>query len=429
MPTGEETPRRNHVGTISLLIAAAGTAGARVALAAGPYAGAPWLHVVVAGFEASLVGALADWFAVTALFRHPLGLPIPHTAIIPARRAKIIESIVGMVQDEWLSPEVIGTRLRRLSPSTLLVDWLDDPQHLQRLGAPVRDLLRALARMLSEPEVAGFVERAVRRHLGDVRIDAATGEWLLRLVDSQATGAAFQTAARSLANLARQPSTADTLHAWLDHAAAALRKDGRRLVPLLLRRKVVQRALVDAACDYASSELAAAAERSDHPLRTRAFGAVRRFAARVAQGDGATIEQVEHVRQAVLDSLDGAPLVGELLRSLQRQLDDDLQTSDGALSRLIDRQLRSGIRALLGEPARRDALDAWVRATAEDLLRRHHDQIGLTVRENLEALQTDELVAQIEGRVGADLQFIRLNGAVVGGLIGVGLALLRHAVG
>jgi len=121
--------------------------------------------------------------------------------------------------------------------------------------------------------------------------------------------------------------------------------------------------------------------------------------------------------------------VSRAIVPLQRQLDEDLQASDGALSRLIDRQLRSGIRALLGEPARRAALDAWVRATAEDLLRRHHDQIGLTVRENLEALETDELVAQIEGRVGADLQFIRLNGAVVGGLIGVGLALLRHAVG
>jgi uncharacterized membrane-anchored protein YjiN (DUF445 family) len=426
---GEEAPRRNHVGTISLLVAVAGAVGARVALAAGPYAGAPWLHVVAAGFEAGLVGALADWFAVTALFRHPLGLPIPHTAIIPARRAKIIESIVGMVQDEWLSPEVIGTRLRRLSPSALLVDWLDDPEHLRRLGAPVRDLLRALARMLSESEVAAFVERTVRRQLGDVRIDAATGQWMLRLIDNGAADAGFQTAARSLAKLARQASTAEALYSWLDRAAAALRKDGRRLVPLLLRRKVVQRALVDAACDYASSELAAAAEQMDHPLRRGVFAALHRFAARMAEGDAATIEQVEHVRRALVDSFDGAPMISELLRSMRGQLEDDLQAGAGSLAPLIDRQLRSGIRGLLGEQARRDSFDSWVRATAEDLLRRHHDQIGLTVRENLEALETDELVAQIERRVGADLQFIRLNGAVVGGLIGVGLALLRRALG
>jgi uncharacterized membrane-anchored protein YjiN (DUF445 family) len=187
--------------------------------------------------------------------------------------------------------------------------------------------------------------------------------------------------------------------------------------------------LVDAACDYASSELAAAAEQMDHPLRRGVFAALHRFAARMAEGDAATIEQVEHVRRALVDSFDGAPMISELLRSMRGQLEDDLQAGAGSLAPLIDRQLRSGIRGLLGEQARRDSFDSWVRATAEDLLRRHHDQIGLTVRENLEALETDELVAQIERRVGADLQFIRLNGAVVGGLIGVGLALLRRALG
>src|SRR6266496_4965274 len=107
----------------------------------------PWLGYVRATAEASLVGGLADWFAVTALFRHPLGLPIPHTAIIPTRRAKIIESIVGVVENDWLSPDVIGARLARVAPSAHLLDWLRAPGHVERLGAPVRDLLRGLARM------------------------------------------------------------------------------------------------------------------------------------------------------------------------------------------------------------------------------------------------------------------------------------------
>ena len=99
VPLAPEQPvRRNHVGTISLLCAVAGTIAGWVALAIGPFAGAPWLRILAAGFEAATVGGLADWFAVTALFRHPLGLPIPHTAIIPTRRAKIIESIVAMVR-------------------------------------------------------------------------------------------------------------------------------------------------------------------------------------------------------------------------------------------------------------------------------------------------------------------------------------------
>src|SRR5207245_4461916 len=96
-------PRRNRVGSVSLALAAGGAAACHLGLRGGPFAGSTWLRVVAAGFEAATVGGFADWFAVTALFRHPLGLPIPHTAIIPARRAKIIEGIVTMVEEDWLS--------------------------------------------------------------------------------------------------------------------------------------------------------------------------------------------------------------------------------------------------------------------------------------------------------------------------------------
>ena len=106
--------------------------------------------------------------------------------------------------------------------------------------------------------------------------------------------------------------------------------------------------------------------------------------------------------------------------------EQDLGDPEGYLATLVDRRLRTGIVELLDDAERRALFDRWVRTTAEDLLRRHHHQIGLTVRENLDALETDALVAQIEARVGADLQFIRLNGALVGGLIGVALALLHR---
>src|SRR6187402_1285715 len=96
--------RQNRVGSISLAVAVAGAIASHVALGHPELVGALWLRVLGAGFEAAVIGGLADWFAVTALFRHPLGIPIPHTAIIPARRAKMIESIVHMVEEDWLSP-------------------------------------------------------------------------------------------------------------------------------------------------------------------------------------------------------------------------------------------------------------------------------------------------------------------------------------
>lgn len=418
---------RSHIGTVSLLVAVGGTLASQVALRFGPFAGAEWLRIVGAGFEAAVVGALADWFAVTALFRHPLGLPIPHTAIIPTRRARLTEGIVSMVQEEWLSPEVIESRLARFSPSEVISDWLSDPEHVERLGAPLRDLLHALADVLVEPEVRELAAATLQRQLQAVPIDPSLGTSLARALESTSAAAAFESAARSLAQLARRPETAENLQLWLARSAEQLHREGKRLIPLILRRKLVQRAIVEAACDYATGELLGAATDPAHPLRRSLFDAARRFAARIAAGEPELLAQIERLRTAVVESLDTTPLLANALAGMRAQLQDDLRNQDSHLAQLINRQLRSGIRQLLADPQRRARIDEWVRGTAGDLLRRHHHQIGLTVRENLEALDADALVAQIEERVGADLQFIRLNGALVGGLIGLVLAAI-HAL-
>src|SRR5205085_3409447 len=211
-----EPPRRSYVGTVSLVVAVLGAAATRILLASTSLAGQTWLQVVAAGFEAAVIGGLADWFAVTALFRHPLGIPIPHTAIIPARRAKMIESIVNMIEVEWLSPEVISQRLERLSPSEAVTDWLSDPLHVQRVTAPLRDLLRGVARALTEPEVITFCEGTVRRQLVELRIDGTAGRWMGRLARSRTADAAFTAFATSLANLASRTRTAEQLHWWLE---------------------------------------------------------------------------------------------------------------------------------------------------------------------------------------------------------------------
>jgi len=417
--------RRSHVGSVSLLCALAGAVACRVALMQDSDSGAAWLHVVSAGFEAALVGGLADWFAVTALFRHPLGLPIPHTAIIAARRDKIIDSIVTMVEDEWLSPEVIGARLREFAPSTMIVEWLEDESHVERLGAPLRDMLRALARILSEPAIVEFAGRTVRRQLASMSINASAGQWLARAASGESAAAAFEAVALSVANLAGEARTHEALHFWMNHAADELRKDGKRMMPLLLRRRIVQRTVIEAGCGYVSSELRQAARQQDHPLRRWVFGYVQAFADRLAAGDEPTIAYLEQFRATVVESLEVEPLARDLLTRLGGQLEQDLADPGSSLAVLIDRKLRSAILERLADAQNRETLDRWVRTTADDLLRKNHHQIGITVRENLEALETDALVRQIEDRVGADLQFIRLNGALVGGLIGVLLALLH----
>ncbi|HEY2775629.1 MAG TPA: DUF445 domain-containing protein [Candidatus Binatia bacterium] len=419
------TTRRNRVGSVSLAISVAGAAASQVALSSGPLAGALWLRIVGAGFEAAVIGGLADWFAVTALFRHPLGIPIPHTAIIPARRAKMIESIVNMVEEDWLSPEVIGQRLAKLSPSDAVIDWLRDPTHAERLSAPLRDLLRGVARTLVEPEFARFAESTLRRQLSELRVDSAAGSAMARLARSRTADAAFTAFAISLANVAARPTTAEQLHWWLERSADALAESGRRVVPFMLRRRTVRQMIVEAACEFSAAELRAASESEEHPLRRFVLESLRRFADRLESGESDALARIEGIRSTLVESLDAGPLVRDVLERLRAQIDSDLADPGGTLSLLVDRRMREAILDLLDDQGRRATFDNWVRTMATELLRRHHHQIGLTVRESLEALETGELVQRIEDRVGADLQFIRLNGAVVGGLVGMGLAVGR----
>lgn len=428
-PLGSPPPRRSFVGTGSLLVALVGAVASRVVLHSGLLGDAVWLRIVAAGFEAAVVGGLADWFAVTALFRHPLGLPIPHTNIILSKRDKLIDSIESIIENDWLSPQVISARLKEITPSRYVVEWLGADDHFSRVSGPVRDLLRAFARILREDDVAQFLEHTLRRQLGEIPIDASLGTWLSRICSNEAGGPVFETLALSAANLASRPRTTGELQWWLERSARKLRESGRVLVPFVLRRKVVQRKIVEAACAYASAELRSAAEDPHHPLRRAFFEGVAGYAARLASGDPPALEQAERLRRAILDSLESGTLVRDALRRLQDQLDRDLANPTSALSTVIDKRLRSGILDLLSDPERQARFDRWVQTTADDLVRRHHHEIGRTVREHLRGLDPRELVRQVEERVGADLQFIRLNGAVVGGLIGLSIALAHWLAG
>jgi uncharacterized membrane-anchored protein YjiN (DUF445 family) len=334
-----------------------------------------------------------------------------------------------MVEQEWLSPDVIRARLARFAPSEFVVEWLCNPAHGARLAALLRDVLGTLTRVLTEAEVVTFLDRALRRGLREVPIDASAGRWLMRVLASEPAATAFQTLALALANFAERPDAATTVRSWVERAAHALRQGGKRWVPLFLRRPIVQRKIVEAACAYASIELRQAAVEPHHPLRRALCAVLERFAARLANGDTTTLEHVEQLRQALVESLAARPLIAALLMQLRQQLEGDLVSPESSLSPLIERQLRSGIVEALQEPQRRVVVDQWVRTTIDDLLRRHHHYIGLTVREHLNALDTATLIAQIEARVGTDLQFIRLNGAVVGGLVGLLLALVHRVLG
>ena len=166
-----------HLGTISLCSAAAGFVGMELLLRNGVVSGTAW-RVLADAFEAGTVGAMADWFAVTALFRE---VPIPflkkHTNIVVKNRVRIIDGIADMVQNRWLSPQVIREHLAKVSPSAFMIERLDTPAKQEKVVRIVSDVLAKVAESIDGPEVSSFLERAIRDQLEAVEIHGAFGRW------------------------------------------------------------------------------------------------------------------------------------------------------------------------------------------------------------------------------------------------------------
>ncbi|MFE1664013.1 DUF445 domain-containing protein [Microbacterium sp. P02] len=379
----------------------------------------PWLDYVRAAAEGGMVGALADWFAVTALFRHPLGIPIPHTAIIPNRKDEIGRTLGEFVETNFLSEEVVRTKLDSLSIATSVGRWLTDPEpsaqgqtHAQRVVSEGATMATGVLNALSDDDVNGIIEDLARTHLIMPEWGPPLGGWLERIVASGAHHGAVDMAAENVA-------------AWLEGNHAAF--DGlvsRRLptwVPSLAHRLVD-----DTIYNEAVRFVAAVRADPDHPARH----AIDAYLERLADGlqhDPATIGRLEDSKIAVFDS----PRVRELAAAAWNT------AKTGLLTALADPDsgLRTRATAALvdvGGRLRTDAalqrrVDDWVGQGAVFLVSRYRHDIASIITDTVERWDPAETTEKIELMVGRDLQYIRLNGTIVGALAGLAIFTIAHA--
>ena len=421
--------KRNHIGMISLLGATGGFT-AMVLLRhlhiLGP--GPSW-SILQSGFEAGMVGGCADWFAVSALFR-PIpfsGFSLPHTNIIVRRRAKLSAGIVDMVQNRWLSPETLAEYLGRLSASQFVLEHLSAPDTRAEMVEAARDLLGRFAGTLDAPEIAGFLERALRDQLAGLELGPTFGKWMEAHIAAGDTSAFWNFLTASLANSAENGAFKAPIKRMLEKAIEHYKDRGAwawvkgKLTEFVFDYDEVSENL----CKALEESLRSIQQDPHHPLRTKLDDLLSGFARKLARGDReacATLDQFQH---RMVEHAELGPFLARVLLRLQVTLKTQLADPDTHLSNLLARALENLLEELRSEPGTQARLDVWVRHTILDFANQHHHVIGEMVESALVKLSDDDLVAQIEGKVGADLQYIRLNGAVVGALVGILLALLK----
>lgn len=359
-----------------------------------------------AAAEAGMVGGLADWFAVTALFRRPMGLPIPHTAIIPTRKDEVGRSLGAFVGENFLSAEVVRRRLTSADVARRLGTWLAHPRHADRVCSEVANVARAAIVLLRDDDVSSVVDRFLARQLTDLHLGPAFGELLQGVLDDRAQSGLVDVAAQNL-------------HRWLrdnEQVVAGVIADQAPLwSPRFVDEKValrVHRELVRISGDVAGDP--------QHEVRAT----VDRYLAGLADDLRADVPTQQRLDRFV------AALVGRT--EVRAALDDVIAAARRTLVELIgdpSSELRIRSHTLVMDWGRRLAtgdraaakVDAWIAQVAVHVVSTYREELTRLITDTVDSWDATETSRRVEIQVGRDLQFIRVNGTLVGALVGVAI--------
>ncbi|MFJ4906718.1 DUF445 domain-containing protein [Streptomyces sp. NPDC093249] len=374
----------------------------------------PWAGYVAAAAEAGMVGALADWFAVTALFRHPLGLPIPHTAIIPKKKDQLGASLGSFVGENFLSADVVRGRLAALAIGRRVGGWLADPAHADRVTAEASTALRGALTVLRDSDVQAVVGEAITRRAESAEIAPGLGKTLEKVVSDGAHHRAVDL-------------ICTRAHDWLvthgDSVMDAVQGGAPGWTPRFVDKRIGERVYKEL--------LRFVTEMRDMPAHP-ARGAIDRFLTDFAtdlQADTDTRARVERLKSELLARPEVQDIIASAWSSVRNLIiaaaeDDRSQLRLRARASLISLGNR-----LATDTRLQTKVDGWAEDAAAYLVTTYRAEITSLITDTVAGWDATQTSKKIEANIGRDLQFIRINGTVVGALAGLLIYTVSHAVG
>jgi len=363
--------------------------------------------------EAAMVGAIADWFAVVALFRHPLGVPLWHTAIIPNSKDSIGKSLGSFVENHFITEDGIVERVRQADVAMRLGEWLLHPVHARQVGHSAAALVRQVLQGLDDEQI---------RHM--IR-DLATNE-LIKLDLSSIAGGGMDA-------LIAEGKPQELLDALLGRLGTWLGdQDNHETIGSFLLRslnvengfvKTVVQGYMPKAIESLQDQITEVRQKRDHPLRAQVGSWIADSALHL-KADPAWKEAVARYQQQTVRSDSVQNALDGLWDAFRDRMLADLQGKSPALAGATQGLVEKTGRVLVSDPSAREWLNSAVESVSRGLVQRHRGEVTPFIEQQLAKWTKEEMSDRIELAIGRDLQFIRINGTLVGGLVG----LLIHAV-
>jgi uncharacterized membrane-anchored protein YjiN (DUF445 family) len=362
------------------------------------------LAYVHATAEASMVGAIADWFAVTALFRHPLGLPIPHTALIPTRKNMLGRSLRDFVTENFLSEHVVRARVQEAAVARRVAGWLAAGDHSARVVDEVSDVVRAVLLRIDDREVAALMKDELLPRIAEEPLSVLAGQLLQEILTDGAH--------RGLVDLALSET-----HTWLvenpETVAQVLRSRAPWWTPQWVDDRVVARLHTEALAWVAEIR-----DDPDHAAR-RALDDLLVQLANDLQTDPDTIERAEGLKRRMLAQPQVLVAAMSLWDALRRAIVTALQDPDSQLRKRAVVALTDFAGQVATDDALAQRLDTYLEDAIAYLVGRYGGELTTVITHTIDRWDGREAANRIELHVGRDLQFIRINGTLVGGLAGL----------
>ncbi|MCQ4120841.1 DUF445 domain-containing protein [Rhodococcus sp. FXJ9.536] len=363
-----------------------------------------WVGYVRAASEAGMVGALADWFAVTALFRHPLGLPIPHTAIIKRKKDQLGASLSSFVGQNFLAPEVVSAKVEAAQVPLRLGTWMAQPKHAERIAAETATVLRGLVEVLRDEDVQQIIDSTIVRRLAEPEWGPPIGRVLGELL-------------RENRQLPILDLLAERAHQWALGSQETIDRIVTRdspswspkFVDLMLGEKI-HRELVEFTWKVRSNP--------EHEVRQAANRFLVDFADDL-QNDPVTMEKAEKIKAEIMGREEVTGLAAATWKVAKRLIMESVDDPGSTLrTKVAENVVRIGER-LRDDDELRTKVDGWVMVGTRYVVVNYTDEITGVISDTVERWDAEEASKKIELQVGRDLQFIRINGTVVGSIAGL----------
>lgn len=382
-----------------------------------PFQGTVAGEIIQGGFEAGLVGGLADWFAVTALFRHPMGIPIPHTALLPKNRKRVTKGLINTLENEWLTKESITNKVKEMQLAQMVLQIAEREMQSDAVKKGIVTIAEKAILSIDTEKLAVIIEKELKTYLHTINTSNMLQVLVDQLVVQECDEKTLDYILVKVKDWTAQDEARYQLGSLGMKAMENIKVDGFLQFTLKSFINIVDEDKIGGILQKFIISNINSLQDADNSTRQLILAKIRQEIINVKENE-ALLQELENWKEKWIANWDGTDKIKEMLGQVQQRAVTFVNNEEFADKYIIP-FLQTQMNKIKEDEQTVQKIEEWLQKQVVKLVENNHSKIGKLVQENLDKLDDKTLIEMIENNVGKDLQWIRVNGAVCGFMIGL----------